>query len=62
MAQIDGHAADVGRRGGTETGQRGGLEFDDIADVLGISRATLARDYRAAQAWLRVALDLPESA
>ncbi|MBS0590869.1 MAG: RNA polymerase subunit sigma-70 [Proteobacteria bacterium] len=37
----------------------GGLEFDDIADMLGISRATLARDYRAAQAWLRVALDLP---
>jgi hypothetical protein len=27
--------------------------------LLGISRATLARDYRAAQAWLRVALDLP---
>jgi RNA polymerase sigma factor (TIGR02999 family) len=36
-----------------------GLEFDDIAELLGISRATLARDYRAAQAWLRVALDLP---
>lgn len=40
----------------------GGLEFDDIAEVLGISRATLARDYRAAQAWLRVALDPPASA
>lgn len=34
-----------------------GLEFEDIAELLGISRATLARDYRAAQAWLRVALD-----
>ncbi|MFT3791352.1 MAG: ECF-type sigma factor [Rudaea sp.] len=35
----------------------GGMEFDDIAELLGISPATLARDYRAAQAWLRVALD-----
>ena len=38
-----------------------GLDFEDIAQVLGISRATLARDYRAAQAWLRVALDFPDA-
>lgn len=37
----------------------GGLEFDEIAQVLGISRATLARDYRAARAWLGATLDMP---
>jgi RNA polymerase sigma-70 factor, ECF subfamily len=30
----------------------GGLSFDEIAQLLDISRATLARDYRGAQAWL----------
>ena len=33
-----------------------GLEFEQIAGLLGISRATLARDYRGAQAWLYRAL------
>ena len=37
----------------------GGLDFDEIATVLGISRATLARDFRTARAWLYHALDLP---
>ncbi|MGA9332883.1 MAG: ECF-type sigma factor [Rudaea sp.] len=36
----------------------GGLEFDEIAKVLDISRATLARDYRTARAWLYRALEL----
>jgi RNA polymerase sigma factor (TIGR02999 family) len=36
-----------------------GLEFDEIARVLDISRATLMRDFRAARAWLYRALDLP---
>ena len=35
-----------------------GLEFDECAQVLGISRATLARDFRTARAWLYRALDL----
>jgi RNA polymerase sigma factor (TIGR02999 family) len=35
-----------------------GLDFDEIAQVAGISRATLARDFRAARAWLYRALDL----
>jgi len=34
-----------------------GLEFDECASVLGISRATLARDFRTARAWLYRALD-----
>jgi DNA-directed RNA polymerase specialized sigma24 family protein len=29
-----------------------GLSFEEIAQVLDVSRATLARDYRGAQAWL----------
>jgi RNA polymerase sigma factor (TIGR02999 family) len=37
----------------------GGLEFDEIAEAVGISRATLARDLRAARAWLYHALALP---
>ena len=37
----------------------GGLDFDEIAQVMGISRATLARDFRTARAWLYRALDLP---
>ena len=36
-----------------------GLDFDEVADVLEISRATLARDFRTARAWLYRALDLP---
>jgi RNA polymerase sigma factor (TIGR02999 family) len=36
-----------------------GLEFEEIAEVVGISRATLARDFRAARAWLYHALDVP---
>jgi RNA polymerase sigma factor (TIGR02999 family) len=35
-----------------------GLDFDEIAQVVGISRATLARDFRAARAWLYKALEL----
>jgi len=37
----------------------GGLEFNEIAEVLDVSRATLARDFRAARAWLYRALDMP---
>jgi len=36
----------------------GGLSFDEIAQVLAVSRATLARDYRGAQAWLYRALEM----
>ena len=36
-----------------------GLDFDEIAQVLEISRATLARDFRTARAWLYRALDMP---
>jgi len=39
-----------------------GLDFDEIATVMQISRATLARDFRSARAWLYRALDLPPSA
>lgn len=35
-----------------------GLEFDEIASVLNISRATLMRDFRAARAWLYRALEM----
>ncbi|MFT3791299.1 MAG: ECF-type sigma factor [Rudaea sp.] len=37
-----------------------GLEFEQIAETLGVSRATLARDYRGAQAWLYRALAMDE--
>jgi RNA polymerase sigma factor (TIGR02999 family) len=37
----------------------GGLDFSEIAETVGISRATLARDFRAARAWLYHALDMP---
>jgi len=37
----------------------GGLDFDEIANVMNISRATLARDFRTARAWLHRALDMP---
>lgn len=33
-----------------------GVEFEEIARLLGVSRATLARDLRAAEAWLYRAL------
>ncbi|MET0232240.1 MAG: sigma-70 family RNA polymerase sigma factor [Rhodanobacteraceae bacterium] len=36
-----------------------GLDFAEIAEVMGISRATLARDFRTARAWLYSALELP---
>lgn len=36
-----------------------GLDFAEIAGVMDISRATLARDFRTARAWLHRALDLP---
>jgi RNA polymerase sigma factor (TIGR02999 family) len=36
-----------------------GLDFDEIAQLAGISRATLARDFRTARAWLFKELDLP---
>ena len=38
-----------------------GLEFDECARVLEISRATLARDFRSARAWLYRALELAGS-
>lgn len=34
----------------------GGLEFDEIGELLGVSRATLDRDFRSARAWLYHAL------
>ena len=37
----------------------GGLDFDEIAIALSISRATLARDFRTARAWLYRALEMP---
>jgi RNA polymerase sigma factor (TIGR02999 family) len=36
-----------------------GLDFDECAKALDISRATLARDFRTARAWLYRALELP---
>lgn len=36
----------------------GGLDFDEIAIALSISRATLARDFRTARAWLYRALEM----
>jgi RNA polymerase sigma factor (TIGR02999 family) len=38
-----------------------GLSFEEIAQVLDISRATLARDYRGAQAWLYRHLQMSSS-
>jgi RNA polymerase sigma factor (TIGR02999 family) len=38
----------------------GGLDFDEIAEVVDMSRATLARDFRTARAWLYRALDMPQ--
>lgn len=35
----------------------GGLEVDDVAQVLDVSRSTVERDWRAARAWLGVRLD-----
>ena len=37
----------------------GGLEFAEIAEVMDLSRATLARDFRTARAWLYRALEQP---
>ncbi|MCG8459113.1 MAG: ECF-type sigma factor, partial [Holophagales bacterium] len=31
----------------------GGLTFEEIADVLGVSRATVLRDWKHARLWLR---------
>jgi RNA polymerase sigma factor (TIGR02999 family) len=39
-----------------------GLSFEDIAETLNISRATLARDYRSAQAWVYRALEMSSGA
>lgn len=36
-----------------------GLEYAEIAEVMAISRATLARELRSARAWLYAALELP---
>jgi RNA polymerase sigma factor (TIGR02999 family) len=36
----------------------GGLSFEEIAQLLDVSRATLARDYRGAQAWLYRQLEM----
>ena len=30
----------------------GGLEVDDVAQVLGVSKTTVERDWRVARAWL----------
>lgn len=40
----------------------GGLEFAEIAEVMDLSRATLARDFRSARAWLYCALEQPTPA
>jgi RNA polymerase sigma factor (TIGR02999 family) len=40
----------------------GGYTIQETADILGISRSTVKRDWRAAQAWLRQALDEQDSA
>ena len=37
----------------------GGLTFDEIADVLGVSRSTVKRDMRFARAWLAAELGAP---
>lgn len=37
-----------------------GLDFAEVANLLNISRATLARDFRVARAWLYRTLDMPE--
>lgn len=39
-----------------------GLDFAEIGEVLGLSRATLDRDFRAARAWLYRALDADAAA
>ena len=39
-----------------------GLPFDEVAATLDISRATLARDYRSAQAWLYRELEMSDAA
>jgi len=36
-----------------------GLDYAEIAEVMAISRATLARELRSARAWLYAALELP---
>lgn len=38
-----------------------GLDFAEIAEVMEISRATLARDFQVARAWLHHELGLPTS-
>jgi len=38
----------------------GGLAFDEIAEVLGVSRSTVKRDMRSARAWLAAELGAPE--
>jgi RNA polymerase sigma factor (TIGR02999 family) len=40
----------------------GGLEFAEIAELMDLSRATLARDFRTARAWLYRALEQPSIA
>jgi RNA polymerase sigma-70 factor (ECF subfamily) len=52
-------AIDVRKARAIELRAFAGLSFDEIAQVLDISRATLARDYRGAQAWLYRQLQMP---
>jgi RNA polymerase sigma factor (TIGR02999 family) len=40
----------------------GGYTIQETADILDVSRSTVKRDWRAAQAWLRQALDEQDSA
>lgn len=37
----------------------GGMSLDEIAEVLGISRRTVAREWNVARAWLYAELNLP---
>ncbi len=39
-----------------------GLSYPELAEVMGVSRATAARELRFAKAWLRRKLELPEPA
>lgn len=53
--QVDARAAKV-----VELRFFGGLEVEEVAEVLGISAATVKRDWLLARAWLRRALGAPD--
>lgn len=53
LAEVDARLAQV-----IELRAFAGLDFNEIAEFLGISRATLARDFRAGRAWMYKALSM----